>query len=285
MYRIDTHHHFWQYSADQYPWISEPMSLLRKDFLPAHLHSEIQSADVDGVISVQARQSLDETLWLLNLAANHDWILGVVGWLPLASPTVRETLELFRQESKLRGLRHVVQDEQDDEFLARPNFNDGIRMIKEFSLAFDLLIYARQLPLAIPFVDRHPEQVFVLDHIAKPTIQTGSYDEDWDRNLKELAKRPNVYCKFSGVVTEVQDQEWSLPQIQSYWDTAIEAFGSERLLFGTDWPVCLLKTNYAQWVAAVSVLASELSVDERDNFWSKNAIRAYRLGAAIQDAE
>lgn len=260
------------------------MGGLRKDFLPTHLRAETRANDVDGVISVQARQSVDETHWLLNLAANHDWILGVVGWLPLASPTVRETLELFRHETKLRGLRHVVQDEQDDGFLARPRFNEGIRMIKEFGWAYDLLIYARQLPFAIPFVDRHPDQVFVLDHIAKPTIQSGSHDEVWDRNLRELAKRPNVFCKFSGVVTEVRDPEWSLPQIQRYWDTAIESFGSERLLFGTDWPVCLLKANYAQWIAAVSVLASKLSVNERDSFWSKNAIRAYRLEATMQDA-
>ena len=250
---------------------------LRKDFLPTQLRTETQATQIDGVISVQARQSVDETHWLLNLAAKHNWILGVVGWLPLESPSVRETMELFRPEKKLRGLRHVVQDEQDDGFLARPSFNEGIRAIREFGWAYDLLIYARQLPFAIPFVDRHPDQVFVLDHIAKPTIQSGAHDEAWDRNLRELAKRPNVYCKFSGVVTEVRDQEWSLSPIQRYWDTALEAFGCERLLFGTDWPVCLLKASYAQWVAAVSVLASQLSEKELDGFWFKNAIRAYRL--------
>ena len=257
---------------------------LRKDFLPTQLRAETLAAGVDGVISVQARQSVEETRWLLSLAANHDWILGVVGWLPIASPTVRETMELFRDEKKLRSLRHVVQDEHDDGFLARPGFNEGIRAIKDFGWAYDLLIYARQLPFAIPFVDRHPDQVFVLDHIGKPTIQPGSHDNAWDRNLRELAERPNVYCKFSGVVTEVRDPAWSLPQIQRYWDTAIEAFGSERLLFGTDWPVCLLKANYAQWVDTVSVLASKLSVDERYRFWSKNAIRAYRLESAMQDS-
>ena len=207
------------------------MSSLRKDFLPTQLRAETHATYVDGVISVQARQCVEETRWLLNLAANHDWILGVVGWLPLASPTVRETMELFRHERKLRGLRHVVQDEKDDGFLDRPSFNQGIRAITEFGWTYDLLIYARQLPFAIPFVDRHPNQVFVLDHIAKPTIQSGSHDEAWDRNLRELAKRPNVYCKFSGLVTEVREQEWSLPQIQRYWDTAIESFGPERLLF------------------------------------------------------
>ena len=260
------------------------MSGLRRDFLPTHLSVETQATHVDGVISVQARQSVEETHWLLNLAAQHDWILGVVGWLPLESPSVRESLELFRHEKKLRGLRHVIQDEQDVGFLARPSFKEGIRAIKEFGWAYDLLIFARQLPIAIPFVDRHPDQVFVLDHIAKPTIQSGSHDDAWDRNLRELSKRSNVYCKFSGVVTEVRDPKWSLAQIQPYWDTALEAFGSERLLFGTDWPVCLLKANYTQWVAAVSVLASKLSLDEQLSFWSKNAIRAYQLETGIQDA-
>jgi len=277
VHRIDSHHHFWQYSAEQYPWISEPMRLLRRDFLPSHLMAETQSTHVDGVISVQARQSVEETSWLLSLAANHDWILGVIGWLPLASPSIFETMARFRHEGKLCGLRHVVQDEPGDGFLARTEFNNGIQAMKEYGWTYDLLIYARQIPFAIPFVDRHPDQVFVLDHIAKPTIQSSVYDAAWDRDVRELAKRPNVYCKFSGVVTEVRDTGWSLPQLQRYWDTAIDSFGPERLMFGTDWPVCLLKTSYAAWVAAVSKLASKLSHAEQVNFWSQNAMRAYRL--------
>ena len=277
MHRIDSHHHFWQFSADQYPWISESMSVLRKDFLPQLLLAETQSTHVDGVISVQARQSSEETSWLLSMAAANDWIMGVIGWLPLASASIRETMSRFRNEKKLCGLRHVVQDEQDNSFLDRTDFNKGIQAIKAFGWTYDLLIYARQLPFAIPFVDRHPEQLFVLDHIAKPTIQSGTHDGDWDRNLRELAKRPNVYCKFSGVVTEVRDTSWSVPTIQAYWDTAIDAFGADRLMFGTDWPVCLLKATYADWVAAVSVLASKLTENEQSKFWSRNAMRAYRL--------
>ena len=253
------------------------MSGLRKDFLPQLLLAETQSTHIDGVISVQARQSEEETIWLLSLASNHDWIMGVVGWLPLASTTIRETMSRFRDEKKLCGLRHVVQDEQDDGFLARADFNEGIRAIKAFGWTYDLLLFARQLPFAIPFVDRHPEQLFVLDHIAKPTIRSGTRDADWDRNLRELAKRPNVYCKFSGVVTEVLDPSWSIPQIQPYWDTAIEAFGAGRLMFGIDWPVCLMKASYADWVAAASVLTSKLSESEQAQFWSQNAMRAYRL--------
>lgn len=253
------------------------MGVLRKDFLPEHLLAEIQSTHVDGVLSVQARQTEEETSWLLSLASRQDWILGVVGWLPLASSNIRETMIRFSQHKKLCSLRHVVQDEKDDGFLARPDFNNGIKAIKEFGWAYDLLVFGRQLPFAIPFVDRHPEQLFVLDHIAKPTIQSGAFDKTWDRNIRELAKRPNVYCKFSGVVTEVRDQQWTMAQIQPYWDTAIEAFGSDRLMFGTDWPVCLLKSSYADWVAAVSVFASKLGEKEQARFWSENAIRAYRL--------
>ena len=277
MKRIDSHHHFWKYSAEQYPWISEAMAVLRENFLPNDLLAETRSTTVSGVISVQARQSVEETSWLLSLADDQDWIRGVVGWLPLAMPNIEQQMEGFRTEKKLCGLRHVVQDEQDDGFLARPDFNEGIRAMKNFGWVYDLLIYARQLPLAIPFVDRHPEQVFVLDHIAKPTIQFGKHDTAWDRDLRELAKRPNVFCKFSGVATEVRGQTWSIPTIAPYWETALEAFGPNRMMFGSDWPVCQLKISYYDWVGAVTELASKLSESEQTNFWHSNAIRAYGL--------
>jgi len=253
------------------------MGALRRDFLPEDLRLEIQPPDVDGVISVQARQSVEETNWLLALAAQHDWIEGIVGWLPLADPNIREIMDQFQHEKKLLGLRHVVQDEVNDGFLSNAEFNRGIAAMKEFGWTYDLLIYDRQLPFAIPFVDRHPEQVFVLDHIAKPTIQSGEPDSVWQRDFRELAQRPNVYCKFSGVVTEVRALEWNVQLLQKYWDSAIEAFGSDRLMFGSDWPVCLLKSTYLDWADAVSVLAGGLSANEQANFWSANAKRAYRL--------
>ncbi len=254
------------------------MSILRRDFLPPHLLAEVNVNQVGGVISVQARQIEEETRWLLSMASSHDWIRGVVGWLPLQNLDIRETMVKYRDEAKLCGLRHVVQDEQDDGFLDRPAFNNGVRSMLEFGWTYDLLIYARQLPFAIPFVDRHPDQVFVLDHIAKPTIQPGHHAGQWDRDLRELAKRPNVFCKFSGVVTEVRDQEWTLSQIEPYWNTALEAFGPSRLMFGTDWPVCLLKASYTQWVTAVAAFASKLSDREQNQFWFENAVRAYKLG-------
>jgi L-fuconolactonase len=275
--RIDSHHHFWEYSAEQYPWISEPMGLLRRDFLPPDLLAEANANQVGGVISVQARQIEEETSWLLSMASSHDWIRGVVGWLPLQSPDIRETMVPYRDAAKLCGLRHVVQDEQDDGFLDRPEFNNGVRSMLEFGWTYDLLIYSRQLPFAIPFVDRHPDQVFVLDHIAKPTIRSGHHADQWDRDLRELAKRSNVFCKFSGVVTEVRDQEWTSSQIEPYWNTALEAFGPSRLMFGTDWPVCLLKASYTRWVNAVDAFASKLSASEQNQFWFENAVRAYNL--------
>jgi len=275
--RIDSHHHFWKYSAEQYPWITESISVLRKDYLPPDLLRETQSTHVDAVISVQARQSVLETSWLLEQAANENWIQGVVGWLPLADENIRDVMEPFRDERKLCGLRHVVQDEPDDGFFDRPDFNRGITAMRDFGWSYDLLVYGRQLPFTIPFVDRHPEQLFVVDHIAKPNIASGKFDVNWARDFQELAKRPNVFCKFSGVVTQVSDPKWNLEQIQPYWDIAIESFGSKRLMFGTDWPVCLLKSSYADWVAAVSVFASKLGESEQRNFWSDTAILAYNI--------
>ena len=275
--RIDSHHHFWQYSAEQYSWISESMSVLRRDFLPKDLSAETQSTNVDGVISIQARQTIVETNWLLELAANQSWILGVVGWLPLASPDIFKTMESFREKSKLVGLRHVVQDEKDDGFLEGPDFNQGLKAMKDFGWTYDILIYARQLPFAIKFVDRHLDQVFVLDHIAKPTIRSDVFDDQWACDIRELAKRSNVFCKFSGVATEVRDPTWSVTHIERYWDTVLDAFGPERLMFGSDWPVCLLKTGYERWASAVAELASKMSTSEQESFWFRNALRAYRL--------
>jgi L-fuconolactonase len=277
MERIDSHHHFWQYSAEHYPWISESMSRLRQDFLAPNLAIETAANQISSVISVQARQSIEETNWLLEQSDGRDWIRGVVGWLPLAASNVCEEMETLREQKKLCGLRHVVQDEIEDEFLARGEFNRGISAMKDYGWTYDILIYGRQLPFAIPFVDRHPDQMFVLDHIAKPTIRDGLFDESWAIHLKELAKRSNVFCKFSGVVTEVRADGWQRQQIQPYWETALEAFGPSRLMFGSDWPVCLLKTSYADWVASVNSFTSQLSQAEQENFWSKNAIRAYRL--------
>lgn len=275
--RVDSHHHFWNYSAEQYPWINADMDALRRDFTALDLEHEMQQASIDGVVSVQARQSIEETEWLLALAAEVDFILGVVGWLPLAARDARSHIERWSHFLKLRSVRHVVQDEPDDAFLLREDFNRGVELLKEYSLVYDILIFAKHLPNTLAFVDRHPQQQFVLDHVAKPVIRSGKFDQQWAGDLCKLAKRAHVTCKFSGLVTEVRDGQWSVETLRPYWDVALEAFGPERLMFGSDWPVCLLRSDYLRWVAAVEQLSAGLSLSERQAMWGQTAMRVYRL--------
>jgi L-fuconolactonase len=274
---IDAHHHFWRYDPTAYPWIDDSMSVLKRDWLPADLACEIGRAGVDAVISVQARQTIDETRWLVSLAAAHEFIVGVVGWVPLASPSVRADLvSLTAAGRTLRGVRHVVQEEPDPTFLERPDFNAGIAALREFGLAYDILIVDRQIPAAIAFVDRHPGQVFVLDHAAKPRIRDGALDP-WRAQVGELARRPQVYCKLSGLVTEAAPARWTDADLRPYLDATLEAFGPDRILFGSDWPVCLLASTYRKWVESVRRFVAELTPTERAQILGGTARRAYRL--------
>ena len=273
--RIDAHHHFWKYDAVDYDWIDDSMQKIRRDFCPEHLAVEISEAGVDAVISVQARQTLGETTWLLENARNNDFIKGVVGWVPLVSPIVTEDLDRIMTEPKLRGVRHVLQGEPDG-FMLRDDFNAGIRALRSRDLIYDILVFEHQLPETIEFVDRHPSQVFVLDHIAKPRVKAGLI-EPWKANFHELAKRENVFCKLSGVVTEANWMDWSVEQLRPYVETVIEAFGPSRLMFGSDWPVCLLATGYKQWVDTVRNLTRELSPAEQSQIFGETAQKAYRL--------
>ena len=276
--RVDSHHHFWNYSAEQYGWISEKMQVLRRDFAPKDLLAQTESTHIDYVVSVQARQEIQETRFLLDYAEKNSWIRGVVGWVPLSQPAIAKVLDSLQGQTLLKGVRHVVQDEPDEKFLDREDFNAGIRLLRSFKLVYDLLVFGKQLPMTIRFVDRHPNQPFVLDHIAKPVIEANKFDTQWEKDFRELAKRPNVDCKFSALVTEVRDPEWNVELLKPYWDVALDAFGPDRLMFGSDWPVCLLRSSYADWVAAVSVLAKDLTPQQQANFWGGNANRAYRLG-------
>jgi L-fuconolactonase len=275
--QIDSHHHFWNYDPVEYGWIGPDMSVLQQDFLPTALASEIGRAGIDGVISVQARQTVEETGWLLGMAAEHEFIRGVVGWIPLASANVVSVLEPLAESPWLKAVRHVVQDEPNDAFILGAEFNQGIAQLKQFGLVYDILIYARQLANSIRFVDQHPDQPFVLDHIAKPAIQSTEFHESWAVELRELARRENVVCKFSGVVTEVRDAAWSTNLIRRYWDVAIEAFGPQRLMFGSDWPVCLLRTGYGEWVSTVRELMDNLSQDEQNDIMGGTACRIYDI--------
>lgn len=272
---IDAHHHFWSYSVEEYGWIDDSMANIRRDFLPEDLRREIKSAGVDGVVSVQARQSYRETRWLLDLAAKNDFIKGVVGWVPLRLPTIGKSLEQFSNDWKLRAVRHVCQGEPDG-FMLGDEFNNGIATLREFGLVYDILIFERQLREAIKFVDRHPKQVFVLDHIGKPRIKANELDP-WRDNIRELARRPNVYCKISGMVTEADFKHWSPGQLETYANHVIEVFGPKRLMLGSDWPVCLVACGYAKWVGLVKQWIAKLSPDEQARILGGTAVEAYGL--------
>lgn len=271
---IDSHHHFWRYTPEEFGWIDDSMASIRRDFLPPDLEEAILGTGIDGVISVQARTTLEETHWLLSLAARHDLIKAVVGWAPLASPGLGDILETLTASPKLRGLREVCQG-QPRGFLLRPDFLDGVGELSRHGLVYDLLIYSSQLEEAIEFVDRFPSQVFVLDHIAKPRIAE-SLTEPWARLIAELAKRPHVYCKLSGMVTEA-DASWSKEKLRPYFETVLEAFGPSRLMYGSDWPVCLTRCSYEHWHATVTSLLSALSPDEKADIFGRTAARAYAL--------
>jgi len=273
--KIDSHHHFWKYSPTEYPWIDDSMRAIRRDFLPSDLEKEIRDAGIDGVISVQARQSLEETRWLLGMASENAFIKGVVGWVPLIDPSVLQVLETLADETRLCAVRHVVQSEPDG-FLTRKDFNRGISLLREVGLAYDLLVLEHQLPEAIRFVDQHPEQIFVLDHLAKPRIQD-QLPGPWCRNLNELAQRGNVFCKVSGLVTEADFVTWNEFQLRPFFDVALEAFGAARLMFGTDWPVCLVACHYRRWYDIVCGFTAPLSSEEKADIFGRTAERAYGL--------
>jgi L-fuconolactonase len=272
---IDAHHHFWRYNIEEYGWIGADMSALRRDFMPADLKTEIEAAGISGVVSVQARQSLEETRDLMRFASENDWILGVVGWVPLASPHLEGVLEELTSHRTLKAVRHVVQDEPAG-FLHDSAINRGIGLLKKFDLAYDVLILENQLLEAIEFVDRHPDQIFVLDHIAKPRIKDGAF-EPWAQQINELSLRDNVSCKVSGMVTEAHWNNWTSESLKPYFDTVLNAFGPSRLMFGSDWPVCLVATGYAQWAQVVRNWVAPLSAHEQNEILGDVCSRIYRL--------
>lgn len=274
---IDAHHHFWKYDPEEYGWITDATPVLKRDYLPEDLQREVSAVGIDGVISVQARQSLRETDWLLELADHHPFIRGVVGWVPLTSPSVHADIERYSHRRKLRAVRHVLQDEADDGYMLRDDFNRGISALKDFDLRYDILIYERHLPNAIKLVDRHPNHVFVLDHIAKPRIRERIVSP-WKENLRELARRPNVFCKLSGMVTEADQKIWTPQDLQPYMQAALEAFTPKRLMFGSDWPVCLLASSYKRWHDTVRNFATKLSAEEQSRLFGATALEAYGIG-------
>jgi len=273
---IDTHHHLWNYNSSDFGWIDDDMAMIRRSFLPYDLVSTLTETEVKKVITVQARQSLEETDWLLYLASQYTIMAGVVGWLPLADFNIPKILEIYSENKWLKGVRHVVQGEPDPEFILGEDFNRGISLLKQYDLVYDILIFQNQLPETIRFVDKHPGQRFVLDHIAKPRIRTREL-KPWADNIRELARRENVSCKISGMVTEANYGNWSEEQLMPYFDVVTEGFGPSRLMFGSDWPVCLVATTYQNWTDLVKRVISKFNPLDQDLILHGNAERIYKI--------
>jgi L-fuconolactonase len=273
--RIDSHQHFWNYNPEEYPWIKAEWPI-RRSYLPEDLAAELKFCDLDGCVAVQARQTLQESKWLLELADRSSSIKGVVGWVDLRAPDLVAQLRPLASHSKFVGVRHVLQDEADDEFCLGLEFQTGISQLLQFDLTYDLLVFPRQLPAAIALASTFPNQRFVLDHIAKPQIKNGM-TERWVRHIKELAVLPNVWCKVSGMVTEADWNRWNPAQFGPYLDVVFEAFGPDRLMFGSDWPVALLAGSYRQVYELAHEYVAPLGAKIEAGFFGGNAVKFYQL--------
>jgi L-fuconolactonase len=274
--RIDSHQHFWQYDPREYPWMTGALAVLQRDHLPSDLEPLLKAAGVDGCVAVQARQTLAESRWLLNLADHYPMIRGVVGWVDLRGKTVDRELEELARHPRYVGVRHVAQDEPDDGFLMREDFVQGVARLKAFELAYDILIYPRQLPAAIRLAEKLPEQRFVLDHLGKPFIKAGTLSP-WKEQIIELARHPNVHCKVSGMVTEADWKGWTQEDFKPYLDVSWEAFGEDRLMFGSDWPVCTLSAGYEAVEGIVRTWLDPFPKAVREKIQGGNAVAFYGL--------
>jgi L-fuconolactonase len=274
--RIDSHQHFWHYSPIEHTWMSDAMSAIRRDFLPKDLQPLLAGLSFDGCIAVQARQSLEETRWLLELADQSPFIKGVVGWVNLCSPDLPSQLERFSSHPRFVGVRHVLQDEPDDEFMLRSEFRSGIAQLQHFGLTYDLLLFPKHLPIAARLVEEFPDQPFVLDHIAKPLIAQGELSP-WQHDIQQLAKFPNVSCKLSGMVTEAKWQQWQPEDFRPYLDTVVEAFGSSRLMIGSDWPVCLLSSDYTRTMQLTLAYLQQFPAEQQAAVLGGNCARFYGI--------
>lgn len=274
--RIDAHQHFWEYDPEDYPWITEALGVLRRSFLPSDLAPELVKSDLHGSIAVQARQTLEESRWLLQLAETHPGILGVVGWVNLCSDQIEAQLKEFAQHPKFVGVRHVVQDEPDDDFMLRADFQNGLSKLRAHGLTYDILVFPKQLPAAVELVQKYPEQRFVIDHIAKPQIKDKTI-APWDTQMKQLAAFPNVSCKVSGMITEADWKEWQPEDMKPYLDVVFEAFGPDRLMFGSDWPVCLLAGEYQKVFELAHSYVESLSEEEQAAVMGGTAAKFYGI--------
>jgi L-fuconolactonase len=273
---VDAHHHLWEYDSKQYGWMSDRMDVLRRNFLLPELRQIADAEGITGTVVVQARQSLNETKWLLGLADQCDLIQGVVGWVPLTLDGIRDVMSELAPSKSLKGVRHVLHDELDDNYMLRPGFKRGIAALEEFKLRYDLLIMERHLPQTLQLVDEFPNQLFVIDHIAKPLIGSGEL-EPWAARMRELAKREHVFCKLSGMVTEANWHSWTEAQLAPYFDVVLEAFTPGRLMFGSDWPVLQLASRYGRWIDVVRRAIAKLATNEQRSIMAGSAREFYRL--------
>ncbi|MEP3836777.1 MAG: amidohydrolase family protein [Algibacter sp.] len=272
---IDSHQHFWIYDAVRDSWIDETMSVIRKDFLPTDLKPILDANNVDGCIAVQADQSEKETEFLLECADQNPFIKGVVGWVDLCDEKVAERLSHFSKNKNLKGIRHIVQAEKED-FVLGKDFQRGINELRAFNLVYDILVFPNQLENAIKLVEKFPDQKFVLDHIAKPQISEG-LNEKWVKNIKQLATFKNVSCKISGMITETENFNWTPEQFTPFLDSIVNAFGTKRIMFGSDWPVCLLAGEYKSVLQLIENYFIDFSNEDRKMIMGGNAIRCYNL--------
>ncbi len=273
---IDSHQHFWKYELVKHEWIDHAMSVIRKDFMPSDLQKVYTENGIDGCVAVQADQTLEETDFLLDLASKNDFIKGIVGWVDLRAENIEEVLEKYSKCLKMKGFRHVVQGEVDHNFLLRPNFLKGISALEKYNFTYDILVFPHQLGAALEFVKRFPNQKFVIDHIAKPCIKDGFFD-GWAILMKEIAKQENVFCKVSGMITEADYNSWTEKQLKRYLELVFNAFGTNRIMFGSDWPVCLVAGNYQQVKEIVTNFISKFSKADQKAIMGENAIKFYNL--------
>lgn len=273
---IDAHHHLWRYLPPGPAWMGGGMEVLRRDFLVEDLRAVTAEAGVTGTIVVETKRTISETEWLSEVAASEDLICGVVGWAPLTISGAALELERVAALPKMKAVRHPIHDEPDDQFVLREDFNRGIAELKRFDLRYDILIYEKHLPQTIEFVDRHPNQIFIMDHVGKPRIRDRALSP-WRENMRDLARRPNVYCKLSGMVTEDDWHQWSYDSLRSYMEIVLAAFTPKRLMFGSDWPVVTLASSYRRWIDNVSIAIGQLSIEEQEWILSRTAIEAYKL--------
>jgi len=276
MLRIDSHQHFWKYDPVRYDWIDDSMSVIQKDFLPEDLAPILKANGFDGCITVQSHQSEQENEFQLTNADKHSFIKGVVGWVDLQSPNIEERLDYYQQFKKLKGFRHILQGESQRDFMLRPDFLKGISLLKKYGYTYDILILPDQLKYTAEFLSLFPDQRFVIDHIAKPDIKQKEL-KNWEQGIKAIAAFENVYCKVSGMVTEADWQNWQPADFNNYLEVVTNSFGTKRLMYGSDWPVCKIAADYGQVLDIVKDYFSAFSQTEQQAFFGGNAIEFYNI--------